>query len=256
MPVAERWQCRRTPLAWWTLAVAVAVALKWQFSAAATSELGWMLRPLALLVHAAAGWSFTRNASGEWESVGAGMVLVRACAGINFMVLSFLGWCWLWRPQAVPGRAPCSPRRWPLLGAALACAWLAALGLNTLRILVIARWQGALEHWLSPADAHRALGLLVYLPALSLQWLLVERRHPARALLAAAGLYAALLVIVPLLTGNATLQPARFAAHAAFVIGALLPLWLAFHLCHSAARLQRAAGARHPRGDPGAGSRP
>ncbi len=221
--------------------MAVAVALKWQFSAAATSELGWMLQPLALLLHAVTGWSFARNESGEWASVGAGMVLVKACAGINFMVLSFLGWCWLWRPHGVPGRALCAPRRWPLLGAALACAWLVALGVNTLRILLIARWQPALEQWLSPGNAHRALGLLVYLPALSLQWLLVERRHPARALLAAAGLYATLMVIVPLLTGNAALQPARFASHAAFLIGALLPLWLVFHLCHSAARLQRKA---------------
>ncbi len=239
MPVAERWQCRRTPLAWWTLAVAAAVALKWHFSAAAASELQWMLQPLAWLLHAATGWSFARNAGGEWESAGAGLVLVKACAGINFMVLSWLGWCWLWRPQAVPGETQDAPRRWLLFGAALACAWLMALGVNTSRILVIARWQGALEHWLAPANAHRALGLLVYLPALSLQWLLVERRHPAGALLAAASLYTVLMVIVPLLTGNAALQPARFAAHAAFVLGALLPLWLAFHLCHSAARLHR-----------------
>ena len=242
--MAERWPCRRTPFAWWTLAVAVAVALKWQFSAAAASELEWMLQPLALLLHAVTGWGFARNASGEWESVGAGMVLVKACAGVNFMVLSFLGWCWLWRPYGFPRWAQWSPRRWPLLGAALACAWLVALGVNTLRILVIAHWQPTLEQWLSPGNAHRALGLLVYLPALSLQWLLVERRHPARAPLAAAGLYAMLMVLVPLLTGNAALQPARFAAHAAFLIGALLPLWLAFHLCHSAVRLQQRAAKR------------
>jgi exosortase K len=242
--VAERWQCRRTPLAWWTLAVAAAVALKWHFSAAAASELAWMLRPLALLLHAVAGWSFVRNVDGEWESAGAGLVLVKACAGVNFMVLSFLGWCWLWRPQGFPAWAQYSPRRWPLLAAALACAWLAALGVNALRIIAIVHWQPALERWLAPADAHRALGLLVYLPALGIQWLLMERRHPARALLAAAGLYVALMVIAPLVTGNAALQPARFAAHAAFVIGALLPLWLAFHLCHSAARLQRNARSR------------
>ena len=221
------------------LAVAVAVALKWQFSAAATSDLEWMLRPLALLLHAVAGWSFLRDAAGNWESPAAGLVLIKACAGINFMVLSFLGWCWLWRPHGVPARAQQSPRRWPLLGAALACAWLAALVVNALRILVIARWQPALEQWLAPGNAHRMLGLLVYLPALSLQWLLAERRHPARALLIAAGLYAGLMVIVPLLTGNAALQPARFATHAAYFVGALLPLWLAFHLCHSAARLLR-----------------
>ena len=214
--MAERWQCRRTPLAWWALAVAVAVALKWQFSAAATSEAGWMLRPLAALLQVLTGWNFAPNASGEWASNDAGMVLVKACAGVNFMVLSFLGWCWLWRPpgwpwraRASPGQLPYARRRWPLLAAALGCAWLVALAVNALRILVIAHWQPSLEQWLPPADAHRALGLLVYLPALSLQWLLVERRHPARALIAAFGLYAGLLVIVPLLSGHAALQPAR-----------------------------------------------
>jgi exosortase K len=253
--VAERWQCRRTPLAWWTLAVAAAVALKWHYSAAAASELEWMLRPLALLLHALAGWGFARNVSGEWESVGAGLVLVKACAGINFMVLSFLGWCWLWRPLGVSRAVQCSPRRWSLLGAALAGAWLAALGVNSLRIMLIAHWQGDLEQWLSPANAHRALGLLVYLPALSIQWLLMERRHPARALFAATGLYATLMVIVPLLTGNAALQPAQFAVHAAFVTGALLPLWLACHLCQTAARLQRGGAGPHRRGNPLDGSR-
>lgn len=217
----------------------VAVALKWHFSAAAASGLEWMLQPLALLLQALAGWSFARNAAGEWESLGAGLALVKACAGVNFMVLSFLGWCWLWRPHGFPNWAQRSPRRWPLLAAALACAWVMALGVNALRILVIARWQPGLEHWLPPADAHRALGLLVYLPALSLQWLLVERQRPARALLAVSALYAALLVVVPLLTGNATLQSARFATHVAYLAGMLLPLWLAFHLCRSATRLLR-----------------
>ena len=218
--MVEWWQRRRTPLLWWALAGAVAVALKWHFSAAAASDVQWMLHPLALLLHAVAGWSFLRDAAGNWESPTVGLVLIKACAGINFMVLSFLGWCWLWRPLR-----PWSPWQWPLrFSGALACAWLVALGVNALRILLIVRFQPALEHWLAPADAHRMLGLLTYLPALCLQWSLVERTEPVRAVLFPCGLYALLMLGVPLASGGAAADPRLYAAHAAEVFGVLMPL--------------------------------
>ena len=84
---------------------------------------------------------------------------------------------------------------WPvmLLGA-LALAWAVALGVNGARILAIVRWQPVLERWLPPDEAHRMIGLLVYLPALSLQLVLAERRHWRTALLAGCTLYAALML--------------------------------------------------------------
>ena len=149
-------QCRRAPLAWCALAGAVAVALKYGFSAAAASDLQWMLHPLAWLLQAATGWGFLRDAAGNWESRTAGLVLVKACAGINFMVLSFLAWCWMLRPRTRVWRdlaMAAASRR------ALACAWLLSLGVNALRIVAIVACQPMLEHWLAPGDAHRALGL-------------------------------------------------------------------------------------------------
>jgi exosortase K len=218
--VAEWWQRRRAALLWCALAGSVAVALKYHFSAAAASDLQWMLHPLAWLLQAAAGWPFLRDAAGNWESRTAGLVLVKACAGINFMVLSFLGWCWMWRPVA-----PWTPFQWPLrLGGALGCAWLLALGVNTFRILLIVRFQPSLEHWLSPADAHRLLGLMTYLPALCLQGMLADRDEPARAVLLASCLYAFLMLGLPLAGGSAAADPRLFAAHAAESLAVLLPL--------------------------------
>lgn len=198
--MAEWWRCRRLTLAWWSLAVGLAAALKWHFSAAEAADIGWMLRPLALLLQLATGWHFQRMAGGEWASVDAGVVLVKACAGINFMTLSFLGWCWLARPRG-PAAAPAGSAllEWPaLLGGALVLAWLSALGTNLLRVVVIVHAQRLLQEWLPAAAAHRALGIAVFLPALSLQWLLCEPRRPAVALLAACGTYALLLLGVPL----------------------------------------------------------
>jgi exosortase K len=209
---------------WCVLAGAVAVALKIHFSAAAASELQWMLHPLAWLLQAAMGKAFLRDAAGNWACRAAGLVLVKACAGINFMVLSFAVWCWLLRPRAV---------RWPhwhwpaRLVAALVCAWLVSLGVNALRIVLVASFQPGLEHWLAAADAHRLIGLLTYLPALCLQGLLAERAEPARAVRLACGLYVALMLAVPLASGAAATNPRLYAAHAAEALMVLAPL-LAF----------------------------
>ncbi|HVN99468.1 MAG TPA: hypothetical protein VMT49_05445 [Steroidobacteraceae bacterium] len=226
--MVEWWQCRRAPLAWWALAGSVAVALKWQFSAAAASDLQWMLHPLALLLRALTGWHFLRDDAGNWECPAAGFVLVKACAGVNFMLLSFLGWCWLWRPVPATGRASARPwatGQWPLrLGGALLCGWLAALAVNALRVVLVVRGQPGLEQWLAPADAHRLIGLLTYLPALSLQWSLAERGAPGRGALLAAGAYAVLLLGVPLASGGAAADPRHFAAHLGWVAAVLAPL--------------------------------
>jgi exosortase K len=231
--VAEQQQSHAIALPWWAVAVGVAAALKLHFSAAAASELAWMLRPLTVILRTTAGWHFLVNAAGEWECPDAGIVLVKACAGINFMVLSFLGWCWALRPIAAAQGGPQATNALPswarLAGAllvALLAAWATALVVNAARILVIVRWQPVLAHWLPAGDAHRLLGLLAYLPALALQGWLVERGRPARALLVACGVYAGLMLGVPLLTGNALADPVAFAHHALFLLAVLVPVLL------------------------------
>ncbi len=206
--------------------------LKWHFSVAAASELVWMLRPLSLLLQLLTGWHFRPNADGEWQSFDAGIVLVKACAGINFMVLSLLGWCWMLRPRAsdTPADWRAAPgaralRVWPLVleWPALLCtagvfAWLTALSVNALRILAVVHLQPSLEQWWDPPQAHRLIGLLVYLPALSLQLVLADRQHWRRAVLAGCGLYAALMLLMPLLTGNARLTSPTYWQHAGIVL--------------------------------------
>jgi exosortase K len=214
-------------LLWWSLAAGLAVALKMHFSAAATSELEWMLRPVALLLRIVAGWSFSRTGAGEWYSLDAGIVLVKACAGINFMTLSFLGWCWLCRPRfhATLRERACE---WPvLLACSLALAWGTALVVNALRIVAIVEWQPLLERWLPAEDAHRLLGLAIYVTALNLQVLAFDRRRWRLSLLLACGAYAGLMVGVPLVTGNVAMAPAQYLRHALSSLLVLLPFVLA-----------------------------
>jgi exosortase K len=215
-------------LCWWSIALGVAWALKHHYSVASATELRWMLRPLALLLQFATGREFNQAAGGEWYSAGAGIVLIKACAGINFMLMSFLGWCWLMQPahRAASGRSQGgSVLAWlPLLLPALALAWLTALLVNVLRILLATTLGPALGAWLGEGEAHRLIGLLVYLPALTAQLLLAGRARRGPALVFAAVLYLALMLVTPLLTGAAWQQPRLYVAHALMLLLLVVPL--------------------------------
>ncbi len=221
--MVERWQSWRSALLWWSLAAGLAAALKAYFSAAAASELEWMLRPVSLLLEVVTGWNFQQSDAGEWYSVEAGIVLVKACAGINFMIMSLLGWCWLSRPRFT-ARLQGATFEWPLLlGSSLVFAWVASLIVNTLRILAIVHWQPVLERWLPPDDAHRLPGIVIYVTALNLQLLVFDRRRWKHAVLLACSLYVLLMLVLPLITGNATTNTALFLRHALTSLGVLLP---------------------------------
>ncbi len=217
----------RWPLIWWPLAAGIAAALKAYFSAADSSSLVWMLRPLALLLRLLTGWHFQQNAGGDWESRAAGIVLVHACAGMNFMIMSFIGWCWLFRPQRPAARAMAAAIEWPLLlAAALLLAWAAALLVNALRVVAVVAWQPLLQQWLSTRQAHRQIGLLIYLPALTLQLMLGGRSRWYQAVLIGPAVYVAMMLLVPLLTGNATLGATAFREHGLVVLTLAVPLLL------------------------------
>lgn len=240
--MAEWRQDQRLPLLWWSLVIGVAAALKWHFSAAAAADLAWILRPLTLLLRLLTGWRFQMNPDGEWESHAAGIVLVKACAGINFMTLSFIAWCWMLRPRAVDGNRWLE---WPVfLGSALLFAWLCALLVNTLRVLAIVHVQPWLDPWIGAEQAHRLLGIVLYLPALCLQLLLAERGQWRRALSIACALYATIMLLVPVLTGNALHDLRGYGAHAAAVLAFILPLlWLAGRRRHAFHQDSRRASA-------------
>jgi hypothetical protein len=224
-------------LCWWSIALAIAWALKHHYSVASAAELGWMLQPVARLLQLASGHSFSQAPGGEWYSIDAGIVLIKACAGVNFMLMSFLGWCWLLQPAEQRAaslplalRWPSVSRwslapRWPLaLAAALALAWLAALLVNVLRILLAKVLGPAFGLWLGEGDAHRLIGLLVYLPALTGQMLLAGRAQRGPAVVFTTTVYFALMLVTPLLTGSALLQPRLYAAHASMLLLLAVPL--------------------------------
>ena len=204
---------------WWIPVATLTLLLKYHYSIAMVTDLQWMLQPLADVLGMLTGYEFHRDRNGEWISITANVRLVQACAGINFMLMSLLSYAWVFRPDNSE-----ESTSWTWLGsqllllvAVVVAAWATALLANTLRIIT-AMWlqsdDGLLQATgINGADIHRLIGLSIYLPLLSLQMLLANRDSRRQVLVIPATLYLLLMVIVPLVTGNAMRQPGLFIEH-------------------------------------------
>jgi exosortase K len=214
-PETWHWQS----LLWWLAVLAVVVQLKHHYSIATAADLEWMLRPLSQVLEWLTGHHFHRDGHYEWVSESANVRLVKACAGINFMLMSFMAYSWMVRPDRCEEKHPWSwtAGRLLLLCAATIAAWTSCLLANSLRIIVAMNLEP--QGWrldaigIGAADLHRLIGMGIYLPLLSLQIMLGNRRTSRDALAVPLLLYLLLMVIVPVLTGNALQHPTLFVKH-------------------------------------------
>ena len=200
-------------LSWWLVVLTVVVLLKHHYSIATAADLEWMFRPLSILLEWFSGHAFHRNSNYEWASESADVRLVKACAGINFMLMSFMAYAWIFRPERGAEGDPWSwvTGRILVLCAAIVAAWTTCLLANSLRIIV------AMAVNFHGAELHRLIGMVIYVPLLSLQLSLGDRRDHRDALAGPAMMYVLLMVLVPLLTGNAFQRPALFLEHLLYV---------------------------------------
>ena len=216
---------------WWLAVVAVVVQLKHHYSIATAAELEWTLRPLSQLLEWFTGHEFHRDDGHEWVSETADVRLVKGCAGINFMLMSFMAYAWSARPERCEGAGLL---RWiagrlPFLCAAIFAAWATGLFANSLRIIVAMGVDA--DGWeldvigIGAAELHRLIGMGIYVPVLSLQMMLGNRSRSRDAVVVPGLLYLLLMVMVPLLTGNALQHPALFARHLLSVAPMIAVTW-------------------------------
>ena len=208
---------------WWLAVLAIVVLLKRHYSIATAADLEWMLRPLSLSLEWFSGHLFYRDSNYEWVSESADVRLVKACAGINFMLMSLMGYAWVFRP--VP-RADSDPLSWIvkrmlLLCAVITAAWTTCLLANSLRILVamtvnFSAW-GLDVIGIDAAQLHRLIVMGVYVPLLSMQMTLGNRSDTRDAFAGPALMYLLMMVVVPLVTGNALAHPTLFVEHLGYV---------------------------------------
>ena len=165
------------------------------------------------------GNAFQRAANGDWFSISADIRLVKSCAGINFMLMSLLAYAWTFRPdeRARPQTLVWYGTRVLLLAAISIAAWSTALAANLVRILLAMNLQtdDSLVHTigLDDSEVHRLIGLAVYLPLLALQMMAAGRANRKQVILLPVLLYLLLMVVVPMLNGNAMRNPELFFNH-------------------------------------------
>jgi exosortase K len=224
-------------LLWWLAVLAVVVLLKRHYSIATAADLEWMLRPLSQLLEWFSGYHFYRDSNYEWVSESADVRLVKACAGINFMLMSLMGYAWIFRPRPRSDIDPLSwiVKRMLLLCAAITAAWTTCLLANSLRILVAmtvntSAW-GLDVIGIDAAQLHRLIGMGIYVPLLSVQMVLGNRSDRRDALAGPALLYLMMMVVVPLLTGNALVHPALFVEHLGYVSVMIAVMCGIYFLC-------------------------
>ncbi len=189
----------------WVLVGLAVLALKQVYAQAGAAQLQWLLAPLAGALNLAGGLAFEPQPDGTWLDAGRRVLLVKACAGGNFLLTAWLAWLWRQRHETAPLRAVLT---------AAAAAWVTTLAANALRILLAVHAQEAIARLggLSPAETHRLLGIAVYFVSLSL--LLARPGRLLTALITAAGLYLGVNLLLPALRavwlGLPGLDPAHF----------------------------------------------
>ena len=177
-------------LGYWLCVAIMVVALKQFYSAATAAQLQWQLYPLVIVLEALSDLLFEPTANGEWLDPIHHISIVKACAGINFLIISLLGYCWLWRDRPMP--------LWVLIRA-LVLAWLTALLANSLRILLCIYAQAPLAILIGSTEAtsHRLIGIAVYFSCLWIQLSALGVQRFRQMAVVAALIYLGVSLLIP-----------------------------------------------------------
>lgn len=177
-------------LGYWLCVAIMVVALKQFYSEATSAQLQWQLYPLVITLETFSDLLFEPTANAEWLDPIHHISIVKACAGINFLIISLLGYCWLWRDRPMP--------LWVLMRA-LVLAWLTALMANSLRILLCIYTQAPLATLIGSTEAasHRFIGIAVYFSCLSIQLSAFSVQSFRQMAVTAALIYLSVTVLIP-----------------------------------------------------------
>jgi exosortase K len=220
--------CSRNVIIWGAqllLVLLCALGLKFYYSTATVDELRWILAPTTALVELLSGRSFEFESHTGYMSSDHRFVIAVSCAGLNFLMTSFLMLALraLWR-----GRFRSARWSWSFLPIAAALAYVSTVVANTVRICIALEIQRrSIEvSGLSANQLHRLEGIVVYFGFLLILFVLSERSespNPRALLLFPLVIYYATTLGVPLLNGSYQ-QGSPFWEHFAFVL--VLPLLL------------------------------
>ena len=243
-----------------------ALAIKFFYSTASADQLRWILAPTTFLVELVSGIPFEFESHAGYTTGDRSFVIAASCAGVNFLITSFLmlALTKLWRGRS---ENPTRGLNWRFIPISAACAYLATLVANTVRISTALRLRRMpLEiGWMGPGQLHRFEGIFIYFGFLLLMFMVSERMNdriesgqslnvesPIRPARRSAkfrraffplAIYYATTLGLPLANG-AYRQGADFWEHALFVL--LTPLLLLVPLATFRLLRDRQFGVRRP----------
>lgn len=210
-------------LSYFSLVLLIAFFIKHWYSQAALTQMQWMMQPLAMMLDQFTSGSFEVDAQGQWYNSTWNVILVKACSGLNFFLASFMVLAIAFKARV---KTPTVAKLIACIGVAVLLAWPVTLLANTARILTAMYFinHPELVQWTSLNDEqiHRLVGLVVYFPLLVCQLYMVRAFSLVTSYAVSALVIVLLLVIVPLLTGNAFMQVGVFIEHVLAVFGVLL----------------------------------
>ncbi|HEY1374163.1 MAG TPA: exosortase K [Candidatus Binatia bacterium] len=223
-------------------ALGLAVMIKYHYSRAGSEDLRWILCPTARVVELFSGIHFAEELHAGFISHSHAILIARACAGVNFLVVAF-------GVAIVSGlrHIKHTALRMAWLPAALACAYVMTIFVNAIRIVVsIYSYEARLfSSWIDPARLHLIEGVVIYSFFLIVFYRIIEaglcrteRRAPAisdEKQNASVGMtatlplfcYLTVTLVIPFLNGAAR-RDARFAEYGAIVLAASCAVGLFF----------------------------
>lgn len=220
--------------------------LKLAYSRAGADELAWVLTPSAAIAQLA-GVSLVPEPGAGFISRSAHMVVGPACAGVNFLLAS-----WLALYACLQGGAKASR----LLCLSVLCfgaAYLVTIAMNGLRITLAAGLflLDIYDALWTKARVHRLLGVVLYAAALCALCLGAERLRTraaqplraARALAIALTVYLGVTLAIPLAHRMFRHNPAHFAEHALLTLLGAAAVASLFLLAHRLVRRSKRATA-------------
>lgn len=199
----------------------VVFGIKHWYSGASVHELQWILRPLVFLLEQVLPGYFVQQVDGTWLNTEWQILLVKSCSGLNFFMMSLMGQALIFAQRHETSNLPVIQRLFLQITCALGMAWSLTLLANTLRILLamfcirhpdLLGWIG-----LNAESQHRLAGLLVYFPVLVVQMAHMQNRI-STAYWQATAIVLCMLVVVPLLTGNALADSDQFFRHCLWLL--------------------------------------
>jgi len=171
-----------------------ALTLKLSYSRAGVSELLWVLGPSCALAKLG-GVQLSYEAGAGFISHRSHMVVGVACAGVNFLVASWLALYFSLEPRYNSLRT-----KLLCVVGSLFAAYLASVTANGLRIMLAAHlyeWPVYAGGW-TPARAHRVLGIVLYCTVLLVLCSVAERGASRRCGSSALLWYTGVVVALPL----------------------------------------------------------